>query len=157
MQKQLEGSLLQERIFLHCDISTYHQQHMRSGNTLLIAFTLTFFENNQSCDASLLLSKKYIMVVHCNHIMAMPLIFLLVPLLQAYTQKIAKGLRELMHNMDNEGVVEEMRKWICECSSLKKLLAVGNLQNYFAFSSSRLDGSMGPTVSQLMLGTMSCW
>ncbi|DBA98702.1 TPA: hypothetical protein ACH3X1_014478 [Trebouxia sp. C0004] len=67
----------------------------------------------------------------------------------AYTQKIGNCLTELAYTENNTDVEEQMRTWMCECGSLQVFLAAGNLQNFVAYSSSRLDGSMGPGVRHL--------
>lgn len=42
-----------------------------------------------------------------------------------------------------------LRKWTCELSSLRVMLAMGNVKQYLLFSSVRLDGSAGPSAAQL--------
>ena len=70
--------------------------------------------------------------------------------LQTYARKIAACLTKLSTDQDSiDSTGEEMCKWTDECNTLRLFLAAGNLQNSVAFSSSRLDGTMGLGAGQL--------
>jgi len=52
-------------------------------------------------------------------------------------------------NGSTSDLMKELHTWTSEVSAMLVFLAVGNLQNYLTFTSSRLDGNIGPSVSQL--------
>lgn len=70
--------------------------------------------------------------------------------MQAYARKISQCLTQIAQQSGSTSdLMQELHKWTSEVSGMLVFLAVGNLKNYLAFSSSRLDGNIGPSVSQL--------
>ena len=69
--------------------------------------------------------------------------------MQAYAQKIAGCLAAAANSSAPEEHIKQAQRWACESNALRVFLAVGNLKNFVAFSTTRLDGSMGPGASQL--------
>ncbi len=70
--------------------------------------------------------------------------------MQAYARKISQCLTQTaQQNGSTPDLMQELHKWTSEVSAMLVFLAVGNLKNYVAFTSSRLDGNIGPSVSQL--------
>ena len=69
--------------------------------------------------------------------------------LQAYAQKIAGCLTAAASSSAPEEHIKQAQRWTCESNALRVFLAVGNLKNFIAFSTTRLDGSMGPGANQL--------
>ena len=70
--------------------------------------------------------------------------------MQAYARKISQCLTQIAQQQGSTSdAMQELHKWTSEVSALLVFLAVGNLKNYLSFSSSRLDGNLGPSVSQL--------
>ncbi len=70
--------------------------------------------------------------------------------MQAYARKISQCLTQIaQQNGSASDLMDVLHKWTSEVSAMLVFLAVGNLKNYLAFTSSRLDGNMGPSVSQL--------
>ncbi|KAL0055425.1 hypothetical protein WJX82_000314 [Trebouxia sp. C0006] len=73
-----------------------------------------------------------------------------VSLYTAYARKISQCLTQIAQQSGSTSdLMQELHKWTSEVSGMLVFLAVGNLKNYLAFSSSRLDGNIGPSVSQL--------
>ncbi|KAL0024105.1 hypothetical protein WJX79_007265 [Trebouxia sp. C0005] len=74
----------------------------------------------------------------------------LVSLYTAYARKISQCLTQIAQQSGSTSdLMEELHKWTSEVSAMLVFLAVGNLKNYLTFTSSRLDGNIGPSVSQL--------
>ena len=69
--------------------------------------------------------------------------------LQAYAQKIAGCLAAAASSSAPEEQIKQAQRWTCESNAMRVFLAVGNLKNFVAFSTTRLDGSMGPGANQL--------
>ena len=72
--------------------------------------------------------------------------------MQGHAQKLSHCLLALSQagsSSNDHKVTEELHRWTSECESLVFFLAVGDLKKLVAFSSSRLDGQMGPAVNQL--------
>lgn len=70
--------------------------------------------------------------------------------MQAYARKISQCLTQIAQQSGSTSdLMEELHKWTSEVSAMLVFLAVGNLKNYLTFTSSRLDGNIGPSVSQL--------
>ena len=72
--------------------------------------------------------------------------------MQGYVHKLGPCLLILSQpssSSTDQHMAEELQRWTSECESLILFLAVGDLKKLIAFSSSRLDGQMGPAVSQL--------
>ena len=70
--------------------------------------------------------------------------------MQAYARKISQCLTQIAQQSGSTSdLMEELQKWTSEVSAMLVFLAVGNLKNYLTFTSSRLDGTIGPSVSQL--------
>ena len=70
--------------------------------------------------------------------------------MQAYARKISHCLTQIaQQNGSTSDSMDELHKWTSEVSAMLVFLAVGNLKKYLTFTSSRLDGNMGPSVSQL--------
>ncbi|DBA89302.1 TPA: hypothetical protein ACH3X2_004799 [Trebouxia sp. C0005] len=67
----------------------------------------------------------------------------------AYAQKIKHCLAQISHNENDTAAAQEVRMWTCQCNSMRMFLAVGDLSKFAAFSSSRLDGVMGPGAKEL--------
>ncbi|DBA95755.1 TPA: hypothetical protein ACH3X1_001309 [Trebouxia sp. C0004] len=73
-----------------------------------------------------------------------------VSLYTAYTRKIRQCLTQIAQQKGSTSdTMEDLHKWTSEVSAMLVFLAVGNLRNYLSFTSSRLDGNIGPSVSQL--------
>lgn len=58
-------------------------------------------------------------------------------------------LLETTNSGNSPAIMQELLQWSSEVNSLIVFLAVGNLKNFVAFTSSRLDGNVGPDVGQL--------
>ena len=69
--------------------------------------------------------------------------------LQAYAQKIGECLSKVQHHGQIPAFIGELQKWTCQCGCLRVFLAMGNWKKFLAFSSSRLDGQVGPCSSDL--------
>ena len=72
--------------------------------------------------------------------------------MQGYVQKIGRCLLVLSQpssSSTDHNTAEELQRWTSECESMILFLAVGDLKKLIAFTSSRLDGQMGPAVNQL--------
>ena len=70
--------------------------------------------------------------------------------MQSYARKISQCLTQIaQQNGSTSDLMKELHTWTSEVSAMLVFLAVGNLQNYLTFTSSRLDGNIGPSVSQL--------
>ena len=70
-------------------------------------------------------------------------------MVQAYAQKVAGCLTAAASSPSSEEHIKQAQKWTCESDALRVFLAVGNLKNFVAFSTTRLDGTMGPGSNQL--------
>ena len=63
-------------------------------------------------------------------------------ILQAYAQKIGQCLAKIAQLGATPAVQSELCKWTCQCGSLLIFLAVGNLEKFLAFTTSKLDGTI---------------
>ena len=68
---------------------------------------------------------------------------------QAYARKMNKCLLETTHSGNSPAIMQELLQWSSQVNSLIVFLAVGNVKNFVAYTGSRLDGNVGPNVSQL--------
>lgn len=76
------------------------------------------------------------------------------PALQAYAHSIAQCMVDVTQG-DPEiqsAVWEQLHTWVGEHSTMRVYLAVGNLQNFLAYTTSRLDGFPSHGTAQLSDG-----
>ena len=76
--------------------------------------------------------------------------------MQAYAHKISNCMLEVTQGdasaQPSNSALQQMQTWVCELSTMHVYLALGNLKNFLAFTTSRLDGFPGHGTAQLSEG-----